>query len=93
MPGFFNHFQLAALLALACMGVGRGAVLYARGVHVLAVDWQRSLLQSLADLAALVSLIWWAYEAVAFSWPGSVHVVHGVLGTDGAQRGLRSPTA
>lgn len=80
MPAFFNYFQLGALTCLLGLGVTRAAVLYARGVHVLAVDWERTTVQGLADLLALVCVLWWAYEAVAFSWPHSNHVVHGTLG-------------
>lgn len=78
--GFFDFFQLGALACLLGLGIGRGAVLYARGVHVFAVDWQRTPLQGLADLLTLVFLILWAYEAAAFSWPRSTHVARGVLG-------------
>jgi protein-S-isoprenylcysteine O-methyltransferase Ste14 len=77
---FFTFFQLGALACLLGLGISRAAVLYLRGVHVFAVDWQRTPLQSLADLLALVFLTLWAYEAVAFSWPRSTHVVRGVLG-------------
>ena len=77
---FFNFFQLGALACLLGLGISRGAVLYARGVHVFAVDWQRTPLQGVADLLALIFLILWFYEAVAFSWPRSTHVVRGVLG-------------
>lgn len=79
--GFFDSFQLGALATLVGLGIGRAAVLYARGVHVLAVDRQRSPAQGLADLMALILLFWWAYEAVAFSWPRSNHVLDGVPGT------------
>ena len=77
---FFNIFLLGALACLLGLAISRGALLYARGVHVLAVDWQRTPLQGVADLLALIVVIWWAYEAVAFSWPRSTHVVRGVLG-------------
>lgn len=77
---FFNFFQLGALACLLGLGISRGAVLYARGVHVFAVDWQRTPLQGVADLLALIFLILWFYEAVTFSWPRSTHVVRGVLG-------------
>jgi protein-S-isoprenylcysteine O-methyltransferase Ste14 len=79
--GFFDYFQLVALASLLALAIGRAAILYARGVHVLAVDWQRTPVQGLADLLAVIFLFWWAYEAVAWSWPHSTHVVHGILGT------------
>ncbi len=80
MAALFNGFQLGALVALASMGFGRAAMLYVRGVHVLVIDRQRSLVQGLADLLALLLLICWAYETVAFSRPGSRHAVEGFLG-------------
>jgi protein-S-isoprenylcysteine O-methyltransferase Ste14 len=81
MPVFFSYFQIGALACLLGLGIGRAAVLYARGVHVLAADRQRTIPQGLADLLALSTLIWWAYEAVALSWPRSTHAVPGMLGT------------
>jgi protein-S-isoprenylcysteine O-methyltransferase Ste14 len=72
--GFFDCFQLCALAFLATLGVTRAAVLYARGVHVVAIDWQRSLLEQFADLLAIVVILSWAYEAVAYSWPLRRHV-------------------
>ena len=71
---FFEIFQLCALACLVGLGVARAAVLYARGVHVVAVDWQRSPLEQLADSVAVVLLFSWYYEAAAYSWPLRSHV-------------------
>lgn len=64
---FFDCFQLGALACLVGLGVARATVLYARGVHVIAIDWQRSLWEQLADSLAIVLILSWAYEAVAYS--------------------------
>jgi protein-S-isoprenylcysteine O-methyltransferase Ste14 len=66
---FSDGFQLCALACLVGLGVARAAVLYVRGVHVVAMDWQRSPLEQLADALAIVVILSWAYEAVAYSWP------------------------
>jgi protein-S-isoprenylcysteine O-methyltransferase Ste14 len=79
--GIFSCFQLAALATLVALGIGRATMLYARGVHVLVIDPQRSLAQGLVDFLSLVILFWWYYEAVSYSWPRSSTVMPGVLGT------------
>jgi protein-S-isoprenylcysteine O-methyltransferase Ste14 len=71
---FFDCFQLGALACLVGLGVARATVLYARGVHVIAIDWQRSLWEQLADSLAIVLILSWAYEAVAYSWPLPSHI-------------------
>ena len=71
---FFDWFQLCALACLVGLGVLRAAVLYARGVHVIAIDWQRSLWEQLADSLAIVLIFSWAYAVVAYSWPLRSHV-------------------
>jgi len=71
---FFDEFQLCALVCLVGLGVLRAAVLYARGVHVVAIDWQRSLWEQLADALLIVLIFSWAYEVVAYSWPLRSHV-------------------
>jgi demethylmenaquinone methyltransferase/2-methoxy-6-polyprenyl-1,4-benzoquinol methylase len=60
--------DLLSLLALACVaitGLGRALALAARGVWVLPIDRERSLTERLVDLAFLVGLSIWAYEALA----------------------------
>jgi protein-S-isoprenylcysteine O-methyltransferase Ste14 len=71
---FFDCFQLFALACLVGLGVARAAVLYARGVHVVAIDWQRSWREQLADALLIVVMFSWAYEIVAYSWPLRSHV-------------------
>ena len=71
---FFDWFQLCTLACLVGLGVARATVLYARGVHVVAIDWQRSLWEQLADSLAIVLIFSWAYEVVAYSWPLRSHV-------------------
>jgi len=67
--GFFDLLLLASLACLICLGVGRGVMLYARGVRLVVIDRERALAQSLCDLAQVLSLLFWAYAIVAFTWP------------------------
>ncbi|MFQ5665956.1 MAG: methyltransferase family protein [Candidatus Binatia bacterium] len=65
-------FDLLVLTALACvvtLGLVRGFMLYARGVHIVVIDAQRSVAQGLADLAHAVCLLFWGYAVVAYAWP------------------------
>ncbi len=78
---FFDNFQLTALACLVSLAVGRASMLYARGVHVLAIDRQRTLWQGLVDLLALVIFLAWGYESVAYAWPLERHVFPAALGT------------
>lgn len=71
---FFEVFQLGALACLLCLGIGRAIVLYARGVHVVAIDWQRSWLEQLADVLSMIVLLSWGYETIACAWPLRSHV-------------------
>jgi demethylmenaquinone methyltransferase/2-methoxy-6-polyprenyl-1,4-benzoquinol methylase len=60
--------DLLSLLALACVGItglARAFALAARGVWVLPIDRQRSLPEGLVDLAFLLGLLTWVYQAVA----------------------------
>lgn len=60
--------DLLALLALGCVGItglARAVALTARGVWVLPIDRERSVPEGLADLAFLLGLLAWVYEAVA----------------------------
>lgn len=77
---FLDWFQLACLLCLACLGLPRMIHLYARGIHVLAVDRQRSPRQILEDLLSVIILLLWWYELVAYAWPLSLHLVPARLG-------------
>jgi protein-S-isoprenylcysteine O-methyltransferase Ste14 len=81
--GFFDAFQLLVLGCLAVAGVGRAVLLQRRGVAVLAIDRERSVLQGLRDLAAVVLFGIWFWEAFAFAAGVDAHptpaFLHGVL--------------
>jgi protein-S-isoprenylcysteine O-methyltransferase Ste14 len=66
---FFDWFQLAAVACLLCLGLVRFVMLYARGVRVVVVDWQRTVTQMLCDLLLTTSLLLLLYHIVAYSWP------------------------
>ena len=71
---FFDWFLLGALACLLGLAVWRASGLYARGVHVLVIDWQRSSREKLADLFAVLVVLSWFYETVAYAWPLGSHV-------------------
>jgi protein-S-isoprenylcysteine O-methyltransferase Ste14 len=79
MARFFDWFQLAALAGLVGLGLGRALALYARGVRVVVIDWQRSPAQVLWDLFSVVLFLLWAYEIAAYAWPLRVHLVPAAL--------------
>jgi protein-S-isoprenylcysteine O-methyltransferase Ste14 len=66
---FFDWFQIAALGCLASLGIGRAIALYAHGVRVVVIDWERSALEKLADLLVVILFLSWAYETIACAWP------------------------
>lgn len=66
---FFDWFQLAAVACLLCLGIVRSVMLYARGVRVVVVDWQRTVTQMLCDSLLVTSLLLLFYHIVAYSWP------------------------
>lgn len=70
----FDSFLLAALACLMGLGLVRALAQYARGVRVVVIDWQRSPGQMLRDFLLVASLLLWAFEIVAHSWPLSVHL-------------------
>jgi protein-S-isoprenylcysteine O-methyltransferase Ste14 len=75
MPSrFFEWFQLAALACWGLLGVTRILRLRARGVAVIAADWERTRWQMMVDTFALACLLVWAYEVVAYAWPLRFHV-------------------
>jgi protein-S-isoprenylcysteine O-methyltransferase Ste14 len=80
---FFDAFQLLVLGGLALAGVGRALQLRRRGVTVLAIDRERSVLQGLRDLASVLLFGIWFWEAFAFAAGVGVHptpaFLHGVL--------------
>jgi len=77
---FFECFQFVALTFLVCLGVGRAIGLYARGIQVVVVDRERTVAQGLSDLVAIVAMLVWGYEIVAYARPLSFHVVPQPLG-------------
>ena len=81
--GFFDVFLLAILAGLAVAGVGRAVSLTRRGVRLLAIDRERSVLQGLNDLAALLVFGVWFWEAFAFAAGLDTHAtpacLHGIL--------------
>jgi protein-S-isoprenylcysteine O-methyltransferase Ste14 len=79
---FFDWFQLAAVACLLCLGVARAVMLYARGVRVVVVDWQRTLTQMLCDLLLVTSLLLLFYHIVVYSWPLPDSFVVPSLGTE-----------
>jgi protein-S-isoprenylcysteine O-methyltransferase Ste14 len=72
---FFDWFGFAALVCLAFLAVPRALHLYARGIHVLVVDRQRTLRQILEDLIAMACLLLWFYELVACAWSVKFHFI------------------
>lgn len=66
---FFELFLLAALACLACLGIVRGVMLRARGIRVVAIDWERTVFQMLCDTLLIPSLLALVYHIVAYSWP------------------------
>ncbi|MEK7676564.1 MAG: isoprenylcysteine carboxylmethyltransferase family protein [Verrucomicrobiota bacterium] len=75
MARFFDWFQLAVLGCLACLGIGRALVLRARGVRVIAIDWQRTPEHKMGDLLTVMCLLAWFGETVAQAWPLPIHFV------------------
>ncbi len=69
MNRFFELFPLVTLICLACLGIARGAMLYRRGIRVIAVDWERTPVEMFCDLVLVTSLLAWAYHVIAYSWP------------------------
>jgi protein-S-isoprenylcysteine O-methyltransferase Ste14 len=75
--------DLLSLLALACVGatgLARAIALAGRGVWVLPIDRERRPSQALADLAVVLGLLAWLYEAVATAVAPAWRLGGGVLG-------------
>jgi len=89
---FFDWYSFGVLLCLACLGIGRGAVQYARGVHVVVADRERSVSEMLLDLLFLICFGLWVYEIVAHAWVLEIHALpqplRMVLVGTGAAKGL-----
>ena len=71
----FELWVLGVLACLGILGIGRGILLGARGVRVLAIDRQRSLAEALADLGFILCFLLFVYEALAFALPLGFHLV------------------
>jgi demethylmenaquinone methyltransferase/2-methoxy-6-polyprenyl-1,4-benzoquinol methylase len=74
--------DLLSLLALACVGItglARALALAARGVWVLPIDRERSVPEGLVDLAFLLGLLTWVYEAIATAVAPDWHLGSGPL--------------
>jgi protein-S-isoprenylcysteine O-methyltransferase Ste14 len=76
-----DWFLVAVVVFVWGFGAIRAATLRLRGVHVIAVDRQRTVLQGLQDLVALGSLALLAFEAIAFAWPLRFHLAPRFLHT------------
>lgn len=72
---FLDGFQLGVLACWGGLGIGRALRLYARGVPVVAIDWERTPLQMLADSLLALVLLSWLYAVVAYAWPLPAHLV------------------
>lgn len=65
--GFFDALLLIVLAGLAVAGVGSAVTLTRRGVRLLVIDPERSVLQGLNDLAIVLVFVVWYWEALAFA--------------------------
>jgi protein-S-isoprenylcysteine O-methyltransferase Ste14 len=92
MSRFFEWFPFGVLACWGFLGLTRAFRLHARGIRVITADRQRTLLQKLADLLALVCLLVWTYEIVAYAWRFQWHIgpvgLHRVLVDNIATRTL-----
>jgi protein-S-isoprenylcysteine O-methyltransferase Ste14 len=66
---FFDWFLLAALVWLLCLGIIRMMALRARGIRVVVIERNRTVAQDLLDRVQVLSLLFLAYEVVAYAWP------------------------
>ena len=66
---FFDWFLLAALFCLLCLGAMRMVALRARGIRVVVIERNRTVVQDMLDRVQVLSLLFLAYEIVAYAWP------------------------
>ena len=66
---FFDLFLLAALAWLLCFAIARVLVLRARGIRVVVIERNRTVVQDLLDRVQVLSLLFLVYEVVAYAWP------------------------
>jgi protein-S-isoprenylcysteine O-methyltransferase Ste14 len=78
---FFGWYMLGILAVWLVVGKARVIALYARGVHVIVVDWHKPIAVMVGDTLSLACLLYWFYEAVAHAWPLKGHTDPWVLGT------------
>lgn len=74
--------DVLALVALASAGVtglGRAVALAARGVWVVPIDRKRTTVEALADLAFVLGLSTWLYEAIAHAVAPESRIAWGPL--------------
>ena len=71
---FFDWFQFGIIVCWGTLGVMRALLLRARGVPVFVADRRRTAWEMMADGLALVCLLTWAYEVVAYAWSFGFHV-------------------
>jgi protein-S-isoprenylcysteine O-methyltransferase Ste14 len=73
-PRFFDWFQFGLLVCWGTLAVMRALLLRGRGVRVLVADRRRTLWEMMADGLAVVCLLTWGYEIVAYAWSFGFHV-------------------
>jgi protein-S-isoprenylcysteine O-methyltransferase Ste14 len=66
---WIDRTALATVVALMAVGMGRAVFLYARGVHVVVLDWHKPVRRALGDALSLILLIAWFYEVFAHGLP------------------------
>lgn len=71
---FNQWFAFVALVCWGVLGLSRAFLFHRRGRSVIAVDRQRTVGQTVIDLLAMVCLLGWAYEVVAYAWQFRFHI-------------------
>ena len=65
---FFDWFGFGALVCMGLLAIPRSMQLRSRGIRVMVVDRQRTAIQILEDLVAMVCMLVWCYELIACAW-------------------------
>jgi len=78
---FLDWIPIVLVTCVWGFGTARAVALLVRGVVVIAVDRERTVIEGLADLLAFGCFAWWGYEVVAFAWPLRHQLAPGALGT------------
>ena len=71
---FFEWYQFGVLVCFGLVGQTRALLCRVRGLSVVVADRQRTLWQMVVDTLALVCLLVWAYEIIAYAWGFRFHV-------------------